>query len=43
MLPVPPATRGRLPADIVEADDFGKEFTLEVRAREERLRAEIEQ
>jgi hypothetical protein len=27
---------------IFEADDFGKEFTPELRAREERLRAEIE-
>jgi hypothetical protein len=27
---------------VFEADDFGKEFTPELRAREERLRAEIE-
>jgi hypothetical protein len=28
---------------VFEADDFGKEFTPELRAREERLRARIEQ
>jgi hypothetical protein len=28
---------------VFEADDFGKEFTPELRAQEERLRAEIEQ
>jgi hypothetical protein len=28
---------------VFEADDFGKEFTPELRAREERLRAEIDQ
>jgi hypothetical protein len=27
---------------VFEADDFGKEFTPELRAQEERLRAEIE-
>jgi hypothetical protein len=27
---------------IFEADDFGKEFTPELRAQEERLRAEVE-
>ncbi len=27
---------------VIEADDFGKEFTPELRAQEERLRAEIE-
>jgi hypothetical protein len=28
---------------VFEADDFGKEFTPELRAQEERLRAEVEQ
>jgi len=28
---------------IFEAEDFGKEFTPELRAQEERLRAQIEQ
>ena len=28
---------------VLEADDFGKEFTPELRAQEERLRAEVEQ
>ena len=28
---------------VFEAEDFGKEFTPELRAQEERLRAEIEQ
>jgi hypothetical protein len=27
---------------VFEADDFGKEFTPELRAQEERLRAEVE-
>jgi hypothetical protein len=27
---------------VFEADDFGKEFTPELRAQEERLRAEID-
>lgn len=40
--PMPGETAELEIRQLFEADDFGKEFTPELRAREERLRAEIE-